>query len=333
MAPYRILFLGITVFLFHQSEAMIDELYCGRENCYEILGVAREATKVEISKSYRQLAKKYHPDMHKTAEAKETAAETFRKLANAYEILKDEESRTDYDFMLDHPDQVYSHYYRYYRRRMTPRVDVRIVVAVTLTVISAVQYFLARQRYYTAISYLVETPKYRLKALEEAKALGLLSDKKNKTKSKAEIKEETENVIRKVLEDNMDIRGGYAKPKFTDILLCQLVLLPVGFFKYICWFCKWIWKYNICKEEYGEEEKLYLIRKNMKMKEDAFDQYTDVQKKEFLKQELWIYDNYKKWQDKKDEEMKKRMAENGRYKAYRRYMRQHGPGRIVFDDS
>ena len=114
--------------------------------------------------------------MHKTESAKETAAETFRKVANAlvlfllrvklhagklcntynrifysYEILKDEESRTDYDFMLDHPDQVYSHYYRYYRRRMTPRVDVRIVVAVALTVISVVQYFLARQRYLICI--------------------------------------------------------------------------------------------------------------------------------------------------------------------------------------
>lgn len=31
--------------------------------------------------------------------------------------------------------------------------------------------------------------------------------------------------------------------------------------------------------------------------------------------------------------MKKQMAENGKYKAYRRYMRQHGPGRLTFDDS
>lgn len=73
------------------------------------------------------------------------------KFTCRYEILKDEESRSDYDFMLDHPEQVYSHYYRYYRRRMTPRVDVRIVVAVALIVVSALQYFLARQRYYTHV--------------------------------------------------------------------------------------------------------------------------------------------------------------------------------------
>lgn len=42
---------------------------------------------------------------------------------------------------------------------------------------------------------------------------------------------------------------------------------------------------------------------------------------------------FQRWQEKKDEETKKQMAENGRYKAYRRYMRQHGPGRITFDDS
>lgn len=167
--------------------------------------------------------------------------------------MKDEESRADYDFMLDHPDQVYSHYYRYYRRRMTPRVDVRIVVAVALIVVSAVQYFLARQRYYithvrsrcvclaerkfssicicsryySAISYLVETPKYRLQALEHAKALGLLSDKKNRNKSKAEIKEETENTIRKILEENMDIRLDIFE---MGVLWCRVEVLIFLFF-------------------------------------------------------------------------------------------------------
>ena len=58
-----------------------------------------------------------------------------------YEILKDDESRTDYDYMLDNPDEFYSHYYRYYRRRMAPRVDIRIVLAVTISIISGIQYF------------------------------------------------------------------------------------------------------------------------------------------------------------------------------------------------
>ena len=43
--------------------------------------------------------------------------------------------------MLDNPDEFYSHYYRYYRRRMAPRVDIRIVLAVTISIISGIQYF------------------------------------------------------------------------------------------------------------------------------------------------------------------------------------------------
>lgn len=66
-------------------------------------------------------------------------------------------------------------------------------------------------------------------------------------------------------------RGGYAKPKLTDVLICQLFFLPLYIFKYIMWHVKWIWKFSICKENYGEEEKLYLIRKNMKLKEHIFE--------------------------------------------------------------
>jgi DnaJ homolog subfamily C member 25 len=65
----------------------------------------------------------------------------------SYEILKDSESRADYDYMLDHPEEYYSHYYRYYRRRVAPRVDVRLVIAVTITIISIIQYFSAHQRF------------------------------------------------------------------------------------------------------------------------------------------------------------------------------------------
>lgn len=65
----------------------------------------------------------------------------------SYEILKDSESRADYDYMLDHPEEYYSHYYRYYQRRLAPRVDVRLVIAVTISVVSVIQYFSAHQRY------------------------------------------------------------------------------------------------------------------------------------------------------------------------------------------
>lgn len=54
-------------------------------------------------------------------------------------ILQDEETRKDYDYMLDHPEEYYRHYYHYYSRRLAPKVDVRIVILVTVCAISVFQ--------------------------------------------------------------------------------------------------------------------------------------------------------------------------------------------------
>lgn len=61
---------------------------------YEVMGVPRNATEAEIKKAYRELAKKYHPDLHpgdKEAEAK------FKEINEAYEVLSDKDKRARYD--------------------------------------------------------------------------------------------------------------------------------------------------------------------------------------------------------------------------------------------
>ena len=60
---------------------------------YKILGVDRSASKKEIQKSYRKLAKQYHPDVNKDPEA----VEKFKEVAAAYEILEDDNKRAEYD--------------------------------------------------------------------------------------------------------------------------------------------------------------------------------------------------------------------------------------------
>jgi len=61
---------------------------------YEVLGVPKTATKDEIRKAFRKLARKYHPDV---AEDKSTAEEKFKELNEAYEVLSDPEKRKKYD--------------------------------------------------------------------------------------------------------------------------------------------------------------------------------------------------------------------------------------------
>ena len=92
---------------------------------FAVLGVNRESPRAEISKAYRKLAGRWHPDRFQKREEKEEAEKTFLKIAAAYDVLKDEESREEYNYMLDHPEEMWQNYYRYYRRRMAPKVSVR----------------------------------------------------------------------------------------------------------------------------------------------------------------------------------------------------------------
>lgn len=60
---------------------------------YKVLGVARDAGADEIKKAYRRLARKYHPDVSKEAEAEEH----FKDVNEAYEVLGDAKRRAAYD--------------------------------------------------------------------------------------------------------------------------------------------------------------------------------------------------------------------------------------------
>jgi DnaJ-class molecular chaperone len=62
---------------------------------YDILNVAPSSSHEEIRKSYKQLAKKHHPDRNK--DAKEESEERFKHISMAYDILGDAEKRDQYD--------------------------------------------------------------------------------------------------------------------------------------------------------------------------------------------------------------------------------------------
>ncbi len=65
---------------------------------YKIMGVARDATQDEIKRVYRQLARKYHPDVSKAPDAEVR----FKELGEAYAVLKDLEKRAAYDQLGSH---------------------------------------------------------------------------------------------------------------------------------------------------------------------------------------------------------------------------------------
>ncbi|MCS1350449.1 molecular chaperone DnaJ [Mechercharimyces sp. CAU 1602] len=64
-----------------------------QKDLYEVLGVSSDASKEEIRKAYRKLARKYHPDVN----SDEGAEDKFKELTKAYEVLSDEQKRSNYD--------------------------------------------------------------------------------------------------------------------------------------------------------------------------------------------------------------------------------------------
>src|SRR5690606_37313752 len=65
-----------------------------KRDYYEVLGVSRTATEVEIKKAYRQMAVQYHPDKNP---GDAVAEEKFKECAEAYAVLSDAQKRAQYD--------------------------------------------------------------------------------------------------------------------------------------------------------------------------------------------------------------------------------------------
>ena len=71
-----------------------------KRNYYEVLGVSKDASEEEIKAAYKKLVKQYHPDLHP---GDKLAAEKFKEINEANEVLSDKQKRAAYDYEQAHP--------------------------------------------------------------------------------------------------------------------------------------------------------------------------------------------------------------------------------------
>ena len=65
-----------------------------KKDYYEVLGVTRDVSPDDLKKAFRQLARKYHPDLNKGSKESE---EKFKEINEAYQVLGDPQKRAEYD--------------------------------------------------------------------------------------------------------------------------------------------------------------------------------------------------------------------------------------------
>jgi len=318
---------------------LVEGLYCGKENCYEILGVSSDATDKDIKRAYKTLAKENHPDrftkLNLSTEEKAELETKFQRIATAYETLKGSE-RADYDDFLANPEKYYYQYYQYYRRKLvSPNIDLRLVFIVLALSISAIQWIGWNTNYKNAIEYMYHVDKYRLAAKREAEARGLIGNKKaNRGKSQMQVKDEEKKAIMSIIEEKVDIRGGYKKPVWSELFVVQMLFYPYYIYKWIHFHLRWKIKFDIKKEPYGEEEKLILIRQNLNPPSSvAWEEMLDKKKQAFLQRGLWIKSHAESYLQEMAEKEREEKAGSARWKQYRRYMKSEAAKQTIsFDE-
>ncbi|EGR31061.1 hypothetical protein IMG5_118390 [Ichthyophthirius multifiliis] len=284
-------------------------MYCGDDNCYEILKVDRNSSIEEIKKSYRKLSRQYHPD--KSIHRGEDTKLIYQKIVRAYEILKSQDLRSSYDGFLKNPNQSeYYHYYNYYKAVYTPQTNPFVVLFATAVFFSGIQYLARISMHESAINQFQQSERFKKMVNQR------LQEEDNR--SKQEIIDE--------LKKDINIQGGYSKLKIQEIFIIRIILLPYTIYKYIYSFIRWNYKYRVKKQQYTNEDQIIMTRYILQISESKWNLIEDEKKQELTERQLWIPQKYKEYREEMMEQariQREQFLQTAKGKKYARYMKNY----------
>ncbi len=243
-----------------------NALYCGSDNCYELLGLKRSATKSDVRRAYRKLSVEKHPDKRPGDQA---AVEEFSRIGNAYAALKDDAKRAKYDDFLDNPGKYMDYIARHSKPVYAPKTNVIIAFALIIGAATLINWLNMNNSYKNTLERMRESQEFKREVSRLVK-----------TKAAAN-REEAEGMI------NLDVVG-LEPPHWKNLAIVQLVNLPGKVWKVVFWNLSWVWRYKIRKLEYTVEDKEFLIRQNLSMSELEYERLGEAAQGDLIKDELWI---------------------------------------------
>ena len=209
------------------------DLYCERDNCYDVLEVEKTATKSEIKRSFRQISKTHHPD--KKSKDPESPI-IFAAAANAYEVLSNVETRKAYDYYVLHPEEHMTNQFAYYAQA-AQKISIAPVLIMLIGVLTIFKYLANRFTYDSAVTNWKAGDNVKVRARKEAlRVLGTPKKSQGRSGHKKE-------AIRNAMETwmNSQIEGGKiqefpSKPDWRTLLAVQLIKSPYTMFQKCVWY-------------------------------------------------------------------------------------------------
>ncbi|KAL7668428.1 hypothetical protein ACOME3_009130 [Neoechinorhynchus agilis] len=327
--------LLVVSLLINTVQGLVEELYCGNENCYDVLGVPRNATKSLISRTFRKLVQTTHPDRAKSEEERYKLTHKFQRFNKAYETLKNDKFRSDYDSYLEDPSAYYTSYYRYHRRRLVPLLDLKAVILGIIAVMTIIQHYVQHSNYNYKIRNLSAIPKYRHQAEVIAKKQGLLNDDNLRKRNKKWIKSttrdsKTDDVLMQIIAEQIAVEM-IDKPTWKDLLVFRMVVVPLKHIRLLVLKAFWIMRHKIMRFPLNDDEKLDLIRNRLGLNRSTFETKFGRRFGELLKLDLYKWNNFEKWhlQEKSDEE--RLLLQSASAKRIRRWTKSNAKNHIKFD--
>lgn len=333
-----------------------QNVFCGKYDCYSILGFnyeeygsIRPSTR-EITKRYRALSRAWHPDKSKHKDAKER----FVKIARAYEVLTDNQKRTEYDFMRYNQEAYFQKYGASVLWQYAPQSDATIIILVLFAIINWFSWIAQKSRWQNVADRLiraaVEDWSPSMGGTDESKqiredALAILKEQEESTGTAEEIatpdkksgkgkakkqskvsgkekKKMEQDALRPIIAELVnkidDFGAGFHKPTLKDLFVVKFAKFPYHFALGTIWQTKY-WIRRLQKKELNDEERLVLTERAVG--HVAWELASDEQREAMVKRELWILDNLV---DFKEEQEFNRLSKSEQ-KMYNRMKKQGIP--------